>query len=40
MKKYKFINGIKHKAIGFNYNGKPIGWIACENTLLAQMGLK
>ena len=31
MKKYKIINGIKHKAIGFNYNGEPIGWIACEN---------
>lgn len=29
MKKYKYINGIKHKAVGFTYDGKPIGWIAC-----------
>ena len=28
-KKYKIINGIKHKAIGYTYDGKPIGWIAC-----------
>lgn len=31
MKKYKYINGIKHKALGFTYDGKPIGWIACGN---------
>jgi len=29
MKKYKIINDIKHKAIGYTYDGKPIGWIAC-----------
>jgi hypothetical protein len=29
MKKYKIINGIKHKAIGYTYDGKPIGWIVC-----------
>lgn len=29
MKRYKYINGIKHKAVGFTYDGKPIGWIAC-----------
>jgi len=29
MKKFKFFNGKKHKAIGYAYDGKPIGWIAC-----------
>lgn len=29
MKKYKYINGVKHKVVGFTYDGKPIGWIAC-----------
>ena len=28
-KKYKYINGVKHKAIGYTYDGKPKGWIAC-----------
>ena len=28
-KKYKIINGVKHKVIGYTYDGKPIGWIAC-----------
>jgi hypothetical protein len=28
-KRYKFINGVKHKAIGYTYDGKPKGWIAC-----------
>jgi len=28
-KKYKMINGIKHKVIGYSYDGRPIGWIAC-----------
>ena len=31
MKRYKIINGIKHKAIGYTYDGKPSGWIACGN---------
>lgn len=29
MKRFKIINGKKHKAIGYTYDGKPIGWIAC-----------
>lgn len=29
MKKFKMIDGVKHKAIGYTYDGKPIGWIAC-----------
>lgn len=28
-KKYKVINGVMHKVIGYTYDGKPIGWIAC-----------
>ena len=31
MKRYKIINGIKHKAIGYTYDGKPSGWIDCGN---------
>jgi hypothetical protein len=31
MKKYKDINGVKHKVIGYTYDGKPVGWIACGN---------
>lgn len=31
MKKYKYINGVKHKVIGYTYDGKPVGWIACGN---------
>jgi len=30
MKKYKIINGVKHKVIGYTYDGKPVGWIACD----------
>lgn len=29
MKKYKIIDGVRHKVIGYTYDGKPIGWIAC-----------
>jgi hypothetical protein len=31
MKKHKHINGVKHKVIGYTYDGKPVGWIACGN---------
>lgn len=31
MKKYKYINGVKHKVIGYTYDGKPAGWVACGN---------
>ena len=23
------INGVKHKVIGYTYDSKPVGWIAC-----------
>jgi hypothetical protein len=29
MKKYQYINGIKYKPIGYTYDGKPKGLIAC-----------
>lgn len=28
-KRYKIIDGVKHKVIGWTYDGKPSGWIAC-----------
>ena len=28
-RKYQIINGKRYKAIGYGYDGKPIGWIEC-----------
>lgn len=28
-KRYKMIDGKRYKAIGYTYDGKPIGWIKC-----------
>ena len=28
-RKYKMIDDKKYKVVGYTYDGKPIGWIAC-----------